>query len=812
MFLEENRDRILKEFDGFCREFPGVAGEIAGELEKLDADTALAMKYLYANMPTSDMGNYSFGIFLDYARHGVWLWENSPYRKEMPEDIFLNYVLYHRINEEEIKPCRAFFGEQLAGCVAGHDIETAALEVNYWCASEMTYQSTDARTSSALDVYRCGYGRCGEESVFAVNALRSVGVPARQVYATRWAHCDDNHAWVEVWCNGTWHYMGACEPEPVLDKGWFTNASSRAMIVCSRWFDVKEPTEEVVGRDGIDLILNQLPRYAPTKRIAIRVIDRNGNPVKNARVSVEILNYSEFSSVAMLETDWDGIATFETGYGSLHLSVFAGDCSGESLIDTRMEDSFCCVLGEEPLFNVWSDFDITAPTDTVGNDNRVTPAQEEENSRRTAEAARRCRNKRDSFQPLWRDSFWGPDQTEAEQLMSYLTDKDRNDALPEVLKEHYEESFRYRGQYPDVLFFPYIWNPRVKDEILTKWRRTILQFFNQEEQENFREEPGRIWDWIKQRISDRPERERRSIYTTPAAVLKLGIADEKSCKVLFVAIARTLGVPARLSTVDGEMEYWNGTAFVRVIHEQKKSAHITINGPGDTSWTYYQNWSIAKAGAKGYQTLMLRDLSWENGKIELDVEPGQYRVLTVNRLPTGNIFAKRYDFHIAEGEHRSITLELREAKLSDLLDSHELPGFYMRNQSEEPVSFADISSGKKKILFWLDVGKEPTEHILNELMELKTEFALCQDQLAFILRGPETLKDITLCKCREVLPDVRILYDSFGKCEEMIARRMYVDPGQLPLLVVTSGELNGIFAASGYSVGMADLLLRILKA
>ena len=33
-----------------------------------------------------------------------------------------------------------------------------------------------------------------EESAFLVSALRSVGIPARQVYVPRWSHCGDNHA------------------------------------------------------------------------------------------------------------------------------------------------------------------------------------------------------------------------------------------------------------------------------------------------------------------------------------------------------------------------------------------------------------------------------------------------------------------------------------------------------------------------------------------------------------------------------------------------------------------------------------------
>lgn len=40
---------------------------------------------------------------------------------------------------------------------------------------------------------------------------------------------------------------------------------------------------------------------------------------------------------------------------------------------------------------------------------------------------------------------------------------------------------------------------------------------------------------------------------------------------------------------------------------------------------------------------------------------------------------------------------------------------------------------------------------------------------------------------------------------------MYVDPEKLPLILVTSGELNGIYATSGYNVGTADMLLRIWR-
>ena len=85
-------------------------------------------------------------------------------------------------------------------------------------------------------MYQRGFGRCGEESTFLVTALRSVGIAARQVYVPWWSHCDDNHAWVEAFDGASWRYLGACEPEPILDRGWFTYAAARAVMVHTRAF------------------------------------------------------------------------------------------------------------------------------------------------------------------------------------------------------------------------------------------------------------------------------------------------------------------------------------------------------------------------------------------------------------------------------------------------------------------------------------------------------------------------------------------------------------------------------------------------
>lgn len=811
MFLENSRDRINQEFDEFCRSLPHPSQEIQKELGVLDEKTALVMKFFYGSMPYSDAGNYSFATYLDYAQQGVYLWENSPYCKGIPEEIFLEDVLHYRINEEEIKPCRKFFYEKLAGRIEGMDMKNAILEVNYWCAQEMTYQATDARTSSAWDSYQKGYGRCGEESVFTVNALRSVGIPARQVYAPLWAHCDDNHAWVEVWCDGEWHYLGACEPEAVLDKGWFTNASSRAMMVQSRSF-CNYSGGETMGTEDITVIRNQLSRYADTKTITVRVEDLDGCPVEGAKILVEVLNYSAFGPISRMFTGADGTAKLETGLGSLHLfASFQGE-HAECLINTKDEDSCCCVLGAQKPEQMWVDFDMTAPLDSVKGQTNISKEQEAENNRRVAEAAEIRRKKTESFRPLWLEAFLPDEPEKAKEYMAVLSEKDRQDANPEVLMEHYEEALVYETQYPREIFLPYIWNPRIETEVLTKWRRVILEYFSPQQKELFRKDPKEIWNWIETNLKSRTKRERMTVYTVPAAALKLGFAEKKSRRVLFVAIARTLGIPARLNTVDGAMEYWKDGCFVRVLKESEKGAYITLTGDKDFNWGCFQNWSIARLEEDGYYPLNMWDVRLEQGRLELDVEPGEYRIITANRLPTGNIFAKQYDLWIEKGEHKEVALEMRDACLADMLHRHSIPDYNLTDMGGTEHSIGELTAGERRVLFWLEVSKEPTEHILNELMEMQSEFTQCQEQLLFIVRGPEDLNDPTLSKCRKALPDVKVFYDTFGKDLEMTARRMYVAPDKLPLLVVTDGAATGMFAASGYSVGMADLLLRVLKS
>ena len=276
-----------------------------------------ALTFLYAYMPIGDITDYDGKLYLDNIRSSFKAREEMSWGDSIPEEIFRHFVLPIRVNNENLDESRMVFFDELKDRVKGLSLYDAVLEVNHWCHEKVIYTPSDARTSSPLASVKTAYGRCGEESTFTVAALRSVGIPARQVYTPRWAHTDDNHAWVEAWVNGKWYFLGACEPEPVLNLGWFNGPAYRGMLMHTKVFGKYHGPEEVMLETDGYTEINVIDNYAPTGKAVVTVVDADGKPVSGADVEFKIYNYAEFYTVANKKTDAEGKTFLTAGKGDM---------------------------------------------------------------------------------------------------------------------------------------------------------------------------------------------------------------------------------------------------------------------------------------------------------------------------------------------------------------------------------------------------------------------------------------------------------------------------------------------------------------
>jgi len=224
-----------------------------------------------------------------------------------------------------------------------------------------------------------------------------------------------------------------------------------------------------------------------------------------------------------------------------------------------------------------------------------------------------------------------------------------------------------------------------------------------------------------------------------------------------------------------------------------------------------ENGTMGRLVGNEFVSLNLTGRSWKGDTLELALIPGIYRIITTNRLPNGNQFAWEKTFTIKEGGQREETLRLREAQLGDMLERISLPEFEVKDSAGNTVTCAELTKGGKKILMWLEESREPTEHILNEMLEHAEKFHEFENSISFMIRTPEAKQDPLLAKVLKMFPNVSIYYDSFEENIELLGRRMYVDPDKLPLILVTNGESVGIYATSGYNVGTGDMMIRIME-
>jgi transglutaminase-like putative cysteine protease len=350
------------------------------------------LRFLVAYMPLSDLASLDKEALMENVQLARQSHQQFAWGAQLTDELFRHFVLPHRVTQEPfVHGWRSRFLNELAPRVKNLSMTEAALEVNHWCHEYVSYQADDSRDQDPLTTMRAGLGRCEEEMIFSICALRSIGIPARQCYTPRWAHTDDNHAWVEVWTDGKWHYFGACEPEPGFNKAWFSEAAQRTMLVVSTAYGDYHGNEPVLRRYGRSTLINSTSVYGPTREMSVSVNDKQGKPVSGAKVVFNLYNYGGIQPLVSLETGDDGIVHLTCGKGDWIVS--AGHKGLSAIAHVRAsEDSITLLLDKPNKMTKLRSVDYTPPPERKQED--IFPQ----------DSLFRCRL---TYEDSVRNDFWG---------------------------------------------------------------------------------------------------------------------------------------------------------------------------------------------------------------------------------------------------------------------------------------------------------------------------------------------------------------------------------------------------------------------
>ena len=814
--------------------------------EKLTADEEEALKFLYAYMPLADVTDYPTSFFADNVRLSFKARNEMAWGKNVPELLFRHFVLPIRVNNEPLDASRAYFYNELKERIKNLSMHDAILEINHWCHEKVTYQPADARTSSPLQTLRTATGRCGEQSTFAVAAFRAMGIPARQVYTPRWAHTDDNHAWVEAWADGKWYFLGACEPEPVLNLGWFNAPASRAMLMHTRVFGNYNGPEEVLLRTNNFTEINLTSNYALTAEVKFEVKDTDGNPVNGAKVEFKIYNYAEYYTAVTKRTDAQGRTSLSAGKGDLLIWASKDGKYGYSKASFGKDNIVTITLNH----SVMSDksktsfdeetFNIVPPVENVKTP-YVSDEMRKENNRRFAYE--------DSIRKAYTATFLTKEQAEkinprateylvksrgnkqtiidflarhkdnekrALGVLSTLSDKDLRDIPMEILEDNFTAKTNQLS-------------PRVEDEMISiPFKNYFEKAFAGKTADMFRKDPTALVSWINKNLRIAPEYNALHIAQTPVGVMESKTTDERSRDIFFVDVARSLGIEARKDAITGKVQYMKDGKWMDVKFESKEQAaaptgKLVLTYKPSASLDdprYYNHFTISRI-VNGSPKLM----NFEEGQADMgngtcwsntfkngySFDTGTYMLTTGTRLASGSVLAATRFFNIEEGKTTTLPLDIRH-DANDVSVIGQFNSESIINKDGKDVSILSQTGRGYYILAVLGVGQEPTNHALHDIEKERAAFESWGRPVVLLFESEADAKKFQKDEFGSLPSTVQYAIDKNGAIREQIAREMKLqNKTQMPMFIIADTFNRVVFSSQGYTIGLGEQMKNVFK-
>ncbi len=804
----EMNQEISRRFARVMAALPTKKQEVDDYLAGCDPEHALCLRFLYAFLPLSDVLSFGPDQLDHYVTPALQAREKLSYAETVPTELFLNYVLMPRVNNEYLDLSRELLQKSLWPRMQSKTMAEAALEVNYWCCERVTYHPSDDRTLGPMALMKSTLGRCGEESTFAVSALRSVGIPARQCYVPRWSHCDDNHAWVELWVDGKWHYLGACEPEPVLDKGWFTAAASRAMVVHSRTLSTLVSENTVVQRSDRDTLIHSTEVYAPCVNLRVQVLDQK-KPVPGVQVQFQIVNESQCFPIYEQETDEIGQVRFQTGKGSLRLQVWFHGSLLTRLVDTRWENAVTMDLSEgqtpDRLHGTTEVFDMVPPEEQVLPG---LPAAQQQRHRQRLAA---CEDVRAAYTRSFRPDLPGEAKgnwpelaqfladphfpiEEKHQLLSTLRPKDFLDCTAEMLADTLNCARIYRDRFDPELYRTYILAPRVANEMLLPLRSQLRQQIPTPFSDG-----ETLLHWLQREIQVIDDAGSPPLVPDCAKAMVHRCIPKSAFGVLFVTLCRTFGIPARRNPHTMAYEWLAEDGF-RSIDETVPAQTVPLrllNSSGQPL-PYGHRFTLGIFRGDRYETLRFDGLTLTDAQT-LEVPCGNYVLITTTRQIDGTLSTRIHYETIQKASTLSVILP--EDQTAQRLRRVPLP------LPEGPILDALRDDPDVRMVLFLEPGKEPTEHLLQELLECQEAYG--KYRLLLMIPPQADPEQNTLQRVRAVLPHAILRQAEDPAGLQALRQAMGIGDERLPFALALDAQGQGLYACANYNIHTAQTLLNV---
>ncbi len=562
-------------------------------------------EFLLTSMPDVDLVNLNSTDFLSYLKTLHKNLNRVLWKDEIGDNLFYFYILPHRVSQEPLENFAQVYADTLFELIEDiGNMREAVLKVNAWVYTKMKYEPTARWDQNAIVTIDRGIGRCEEMAILCVKALRTVCIPARDVYTPWWPFTNSNHAWVEVWVDGKWYAFGGGELTD-LDNAWFAGPSNRAAIIKAVVYGEMDADYEPIYKKENDVtIVNVTGNYTDVTELVIQVKEDN-EPAESVSVSICVYNYASLAPVGLKRTDSDGFTKYIVGQTDLFVYAFRDSLIGYKIWKpiSRASDTVKIDISEKEF----PDTSFWLYTKRFFEQKRKSKYEPNKDSLKLLQQQHFCRiNIVDSCLASalnTRDAklvkvFYNA-KGRAKHLLGYY--KELPDSLKGIFVDYFDalppkdivsintgglteellcvgKSKRLlREEIADSIVKNYLLSDRILFEHIAKWRICVQSEFWNFRKGNTAHIADAVFNWVTSNIAKVEKRGYFGSQKNAEDVLRTKRGTESERYILIAGILRSIGIPARIKWSYDAVEYWNKGWKERSLFREEEQDKVWLS-------------------------------------------------------------------------------------------------------------------------------------------------------------------------------------------------------------------------------------------
>ena len=315
---------------------------------------------------------------------------------------------------------------------------------------------------------------------------------------------------------------------------------------------------------------------------------------------------------------------------------------------------------------------------------------------------------------------------------------------------------------------------------------------------------------------------------SPQSVYEHRTTDSHSRDIFFVALARSIGIYARVDMVTGKTQWlrrngeWadadfskNANATQNAAQQQGTMIATYKQGAGIDDPKYYTHFSISKMVDASPQLLNYDEngVTWSSLlKDGTTLDQGNYLIVSGTRMADGSVLCHLEFVPVSNATKATTRIVLRESD----------EGVRVIGNFNSENLYKDDTDGVKTLLSTTGRGyyiigviapvEEPTNHALRDIALLKKDLEAWGQKIVLLFENDDEKARFTNNSEFANLPSTVVWgTDVDGKIFAEMKKELKLKSNNRPVFLIADTFNRVVFMSQGYSIGLGEQLMKVIK-